>query len=98
MKSEPYYELPEDAFDASQETSSDPFLPNASPGNAAANRREALEKAEEAGLPLVLGTRLKQELTDCLDRGEQAILFVNRRGYRAFAPVSYTHLTLPTIA
>lgn len=85
MKTEPYYELPEDAFDAAKDAASDPFLPSASPENATASRHAALEKAEEAGLPLVLGTRLKQELTDCLDRGEQAILFVNRRGYRAFA-------------
>lgn len=83
MKTEPYYELPEDAFDAQGED--DPFLPGSSPEKAAAARRDLLEKAEETGIPLVLGKLLKQELSDCLDRGEQAILFVNRRGYRAFA-------------
>lgn len=32
----------------------------------------------------VLGRRLREELQGCLDRGEQAMLFLNRRGYAGF--------------
>ena len=83
MKSEPYYELPADAFDAGGEAPApedDPFLPHP-----VSSRKAVSESAEESGLPLVLGSLLKEELAACLARGEQAILFVNRRGYRAFA-------------
>ncbi len=38
---------------------------------------------EVAG-PLVLSRRLSDELARCLDRGEQAILLLNRRGYSTF--------------
>lgn len=69
MKSEPYYELPEDAFDPAA-----PSLLTTSP-----------TQTENEGLPFVLGTRLREELNSCLSAGKQAILFVNRRGYRAFA-------------
>ncbi len=36
------------------------------------------------GAPEILGEALRQELSDCLDRGEQAILFLNRRAYAPF--------------
>jgi len=35
--------------------------------------------------PTVLTTPLREALTDCLARGEQAILLLNRRGYSTFA-------------
>jgi len=38
---------------------------------------------EDAG-PLVLSRRLSDALARCLDRGEQAILLLNRRGYSTF--------------
>lgn len=82
MKSEPYYELPQDAFRSSD--AFDPFLP-AEGADARPAPFSDTASPEESGIPLVLGSLLKEELAACLDRGEQAILFVNRRGYRAFA-------------
>ncbi len=41
--------------------------------------------AGRAAGPLVLSDRLKDALTARLDRGEQAILLLNRRGYASFA-------------
>lgn len=41
--------------------------------------------AEDTALPLILGKELTEEISSCLDKKEQAMLFINRRGYRAFA-------------
>ena len=43
------------------------------------------ENAEEQALPLILGKKLTEEIQNCLENHEQAMLFINRRGYRAFA-------------
>jgi primosomal protein N' (replication factor Y) len=45
-------------------------------------KRELLDPGER---PHVLGPRLSQALAETLDRGEQAILFLNRRGYSSVA-------------
>lgn len=45
-------------------------------------KRELLDPLER---PHVLGPRLSQALAETLDRGEQAILFLNRRGYSSVA-------------
>lgn len=44
-------------------------------------------QADEDGgaVPLILGKKLTEEISACLERKEQAMLFINRRGYRAFA-------------
>ncbi len=42
--------------------------------------REELRKGNRS----MLGSELRQSLTDCLARGEQAMLFLNRRGYAGF--------------
>ncbi|MDP2480701.1 MAG: primosomal protein N' [Candidatus Palauibacterales bacterium] len=63
-----------------------------------ARRARAIDRADEAALgvgagadgasadagPLVLSRRLGDALARCLDRGEQAILLLNRRGYSTF--------------
>ena len=90
MKDEPYYIMPEDSFDTSdfvsvpenvaQESHSGEYSPAELEGMMA-------DEAETQGsaVPLIIGKQLKKEIADCLDRKEQAILFINRRGYRAFA-------------
>ncbi len=40
---------------------------------------------DSEALPLILGKKLTEEISGCLERKEQAMLFINRRGYRAFA-------------
>lgn len=40
---------------------------------------------DEKALPLILGKKLTEEISWCLERKEQAMVFINRRGYRAFA-------------
>lgn len=40
---------------------------------------------EDTALPLILGKELTEEISSCLEKKEQAMLFINRRGYRAFA-------------
>lgn len=45
----------------------------------------ATENAEEQALPLILGKKMTEEISVCLENNEQAMLFINRRGYRAFA-------------
>ncbi|MBP3579771.1 MAG: primosomal protein N' [Clostridia bacterium] len=37
------------------------------------------------GIPTTIGSTLEAELADNLVKGEQSILFINRRGYRSFA-------------
>ena len=41
--------------------------------------------AEDSALPLILGKKLTEEISSCLEKNEQSMLFINRRGYRAFA-------------
>ena len=86
MKSEPYFELPHDAFVPSVRADDDFFERPGGVLHAGVSSGAAEGCApEDTEVPLVLGARLKEELGACLERGEQAILFVNRRGYRAFA-------------
>ena len=92
MKSEPYYELPQDAFRSSD--AFDPFLP-AEGADARPAPFSDTASPEESGIPLVLGSLLKEELAACLDRGEQAILFVNRRGLLRYAAVAVMCLPAP---
>ena len=91
MKNEPYYEMPPDAFDGASTPQSeaeaafpDIFEYPRSGKTSPAYAGEAVGTPETAA-PVVLGRRLKEEIGASLERKEQVILFVNRRGYRAFA-------------
>lgn len=75
MKNEPYYIMPDDEFNPETFSADEENEPlNASAG-----------AGESEALPLVIGSTLKKELEECIGRHEQAILFINRRGYRSFA-------------
>ena len=41
--------------------------------------------SEDTALPLILGKKLTEDISSCLENNEQSMLFINRRGYRAFA-------------
>ncbi|MBO4343180.1 MAG: primosomal protein N', partial [Clostridia bacterium] len=70
MKNEPYFMAPDDAFQ----------------GFSDEKEEKPTEKDRaETEIPLMIGEKLKEEIASCLDRKEQAIIFINRRGYRAFA-------------
>ena len=85
MKNEPYFVMPEDRFEpagiisgnTAEELTGD-FIPDETSDNQS-------ENPEKSALPLVVGKKLESELTECLERREQSIVFINRRGYRAFA-------------
>ena len=49
------------------------------------NAEEIATNAEDSALPLILGKKLTEEIATCIEKKEQAMLFINRRGYRAFA-------------
>ncbi len=85
MKNEPYFVMPEDRFEPAElisgnfaEELSGDFVPDETTENQS-------EDPEKSALPLVVGKKLESEIAECLERREQAILFINRRGYRAFA-------------
>ena len=62
---------------------------------------EVVDLREElkAGNRSILSVRLQELMEDRLKKGQQMMLFINRRGVAGFVScraVSYTHLTLPT--
>ncbi len=71
MKNEPYFESPDDAFAGFDD------------GEGGAQKEQ--KDSAETEIPLMLGEKLNEEIKDCLQRKEQSIIFINRRGYRAFA-------------
>lgn len=90
MKDEPLYIMPEDSFDTTGVN--DRFVDlseETEPGVYSPSELENLlaedADTQNSAVPLIIGKRLKKEISDCLDRKEQAIIFINRRGYRAFA-------------
>ena len=87
MKSEPYYVMPEDEYkpedDAALTSEAEMFEGGGVVDVKGLLRRE--KSAEDSAIPLMIGKKLKEEIQGVLDRKEQAILFINRRGYRAFA-------------
>lgn len=80
MKDEPFYVMPEDSFDTSAKHDEGAELGMYTPAELANENG-----AESEAIPLLIGKQLEEEISSCLDRKEQAILFINRRGYRAFA-------------
>ncbi len=97
MRAEPMFRAPEDAFepsdggtDTDMDTDTDknteaagvPFETGGLPEEGfAAGRRDAAKDA----VPLLVGASLKKELAERLEKKEQSILLINRRGYRALA-------------
>ncbi|MCR5352784.1 MAG: primosomal protein N' [Clostridiales bacterium] len=70
MKNEPFFMAPDDAFHGFSDEKEE---------------KTGEKDRAETEIPLMIGEKLKDEIAHCLDRKEQAIIFINRRGYRAFA-------------
>ena len=80
MKNEPYFVAPDDAFDSSADEKAQKMTEYDF-----SSEQLSVKSPEESEIPLVIGQTLRKELEECLEEDKQAILFINRRGYRAFA-------------
>ena len=86
MRSEPYFEMSECQGSETDGTENADMLNNGKENAGLQNNFKTPEnKACMGAVPAAIGSVLKKELEENIKRGEQSILFINRRGFRSFA-------------